>query len=1732
MSKSTTLIASIAFCIDIAVGLSAAFAQSDVTLDVTDIETMEFVTPDGTKAGEIAIEADGDLLINFTEGITKGSALFVFNQTLSATRYLEFTLSAAIGTTVELHLLEDSPRENWKIHETVTSLTEDRQSIHVPFDDLILWGSPANEAVDLGKIRVFKLVIETVPTGFLGVSSDLARRVRIADLTISSESTKIVSAVTAPAVEVSVDAKTPLDPLSRPWAGNTDFAPHFNILYEDLGIRWSRRSAFSINDWEIVRDMIRGVGDYDFTRIDKLYGSLPNDVEIMPWIPSIPFFLWQVKDPDIVISGQIDRPKYAFMPPSDYAAWRQVVKDFVKYHLDQGYPITGFSVLNEPNNKAFWAGTPQEALRFYAETAKAIKSVDPELKVAGLSFAGGLHPVTMGQFIEYCAKNDVPLDGLTWHRYLSGTSGDVFLSEARVARRLLALHSEFEKTELFVNEWGYGLPRPFQERGSRPIAAAALADAFKAMEVGGIKGSMYFKTVAQDNSRAYWGSGLFDPNGITARPTIYAFEFFNRLGSRRVDTNISEFSEWLGFDAMATVDANDGAQVAIWWHVPGTGAEQLTKDVSVSISLPRSGLHEYRIYRIDSANHNPNFGEGYEPASPVASGFVKGPDAQLTLAQELYGVTLITLAPVKAELGNESLLPIDSRQTYARWTYFRPADGADVEVNPPRISWPYFRDVVVDLPRQADQRFVLELSRSPGFDQAQVRVQDLEMNFYSWLPPLEAGRWYWRVGYTGDAGLTHWSAVRQFDINAETPVWDRHNIDSAVAQAVGHPRLLFDASSLPEIRELSNAHAQSAKFLEALTKVADSMLESRLFQSFPSHDCPPGSDPAAPGCQTDTDGWFSVVRKLAIMAFVHQITQDPKYEGVVSRFLTVAGFAPGGFTSPKSLNPENRKWGAHVAQYLAYFYDWYYTELSTDQRNVVLDSLEWRIDEAVNNLTLFETGRNGMRQINYLTLPAVGWSHEFQTLYPTLVAALAIHDDSPIAREALFNGLNYLIAVANPYGEDEAWNEGPGYGNSKMRYFLDALVPLTIALPDLSLEMHPALTSWSDFFRHITPVGSEHSAFGNRSHNEWDWTSTRVENMYRVAFLSQDAGAMANFEATVARREQEGWEPDYFSMLDSYVLPAYFPEPEPEQAPDNHRLFANEGWITMGAADPSDREGQGKTVSISLQARPRGAYGHSFGADNAFDLHAFGETVSVGGGTTTNGHGFPRHSMSHNTVLVGGHGQVHSSTADYNQLRDHGASLDLERPVRARVIAYQQGVTQEGIEYTYAATEASGAYPEAASLGSFIRHWVFVDNAYLVLYDELEQRPNAEPAAHQWLYHLPPDTQGEVTFDPSTFRFEYRVNDVEVAVQHFGDIDKLRFYNLFGERGQVNVAKCGLDPAQCEEDFRDEPALPANHIWITNDTPQSRATFLSVITPWPAGTPVPVIRALGDSLGVSVTSGQIETSVAFEAGTKADIVIDTHHVGRGGILESDALTGLWFDARLPGEGWFINQTTVGFTAYYFGFDAAGQPLWLLSDTFPGDVRGGWPQQLTMYSFAGGTFARPAPPETSIETWGRATFWFQDCENGRVLLTGEHGSKDVRLDRLAFTAGLRCDAGGALEPAGEFTGLWYDPSLDGEGYTLAVNRTSAILLYYGYDGNGDRLWLISDAFDARPENGTETKFDLLQNENGRFDRPVENLSLWGKGRIQWDNPRNATIALDGKDGKKTATLVKIDGPTAH
>ncbi len=155
--------------------------------------------------------------------------------------------------------------------------------------------------------------------------------------------------------------------------------------------------------------------------------------------------------------------KYHVRPPKDFAKWARICEHIVR-HYNEGWAngfkwnIQYWEIWNEPNQlgsaaSATWTGTMEQFFELYKVTSLHLRKCFGEtIKIGGPSMINWHGNGWKEHFLPFCAKEKLPLDFYSWHRYVTNPR---FLGrDARSAREFLDKHG-FTKTENHLNEWNY-----------------------------------------------------------------------------------------------------------------------------------------------------------------------------------------------------------------------------------------------------------------------------------------------------------------------------------------------------------------------------------------------------------------------------------------------------------------------------------------------------------------------------------------------------------------------------------------------------------------------------------------------------------------------------------------------------------------------------------------------------------------------------------------------------------------------------------------------------------------------------------------------------------------------------------------------------------------------------------------------------------------------------------------------------------------------------------------------------------------------------------------------------------------------------------------------------------------------------------------------------------------------------------------------------------------------------
>jgi hypothetical protein len=244
-----------------------------------------------------------------------------------------------------------------------------------------------------------------------------------------------------------------------------------------------------------------------------------------------------------------------------------------------------------------------------------------------------------------------------------------------------------------------------------------------------------------------------------------------------------------------------------------------------------------------------------------------------------------------------------------------------------------------------------------------------------------------------------------------------------------------------------------------------------------------------------------------------------------------------------------------------------------------------------------------------------------------------------------------------------------------------------------------------------------------------------------------------------------------------------------------------------------------------------------------------------------------------------------------------------------------------------------------------------------------------------------------------------------------------------------------------------------------------------------------------------------------------------------------AQSGSWFTPERSGEGFTLQVLEDGSAvALWFTYPPAGQPgtqAWIYADG--GRVEGDRIRFAQAVTTRGPRFGPGYDPtQLQMLPWGTLEFRFTACNEGEVSYAGPAGwgSGTRRVARLTHLAELECGGKRRLGPAGARTldglrgrsGSWFDPTHNGEGWTLEELPDGRALVYwFTYDAEGSQAWTVGEAAQAGDRLVVEQNLRPMGTRFGAgFDPAQVQRTAWGRLQIDFDGCNAGTARYESSD----------------
>lgn len=383
----------------------------------------------------------------------------------------------------------------------------------------------------------------------------------------------------SPSETVSIDAKAPATPLPHFWekmfgSGRAEltmrdsYRTDLREVKQITGFQYVRFHAILHDELGVYDEDANGNPIYNFSYIDQIYdGLLASGVKPFVEISFMPKKL-------------ASRPQdlHAFWykqnvsPPKDYAKWDALMTAFAQ-HLVERYGIDEvatwyFEVWNEPNID-FWTGRPAQPtyLELYDHTARALKAVNPKIRVGGPATA---QAAWVGDIIAHATQNNVPLDFLSTHVYGNDSAKDVFGDDRPIPPHQMVCAAVKKVHEQILASPQPKIPLIWSEfnatyANESPITDTIymgpwMADTIRQCDgLVDIMSYWTFSDVFEEQGPVkqpfYGGYGLIAAGGIP-KPAFDAFELLHQLGDERIASSNP--------DVLVTRRKDGALAIALW----------------------------------------------------------------------------------------------------------------------------------------------------------------------------------------------------------------------------------------------------------------------------------------------------------------------------------------------------------------------------------------------------------------------------------------------------------------------------------------------------------------------------------------------------------------------------------------------------------------------------------------------------------------------------------------------------------------------------------------------------------------------------------------------------------------------------------------------------------------------------------------------------------------------------------------------------------------------------------------------------------------------------------------------------------------------------------------------------------------------------------------------------------------------------------------------------------------
>ena len=419
-----------------------------------------------------------------------------------------------------------------------------------------------------------------------------------------------------------------------------DWQEQLRLTKKECGFEYIRMHGLLHDDMGVYFEDKAGNPIYSWQYIDQLYDFLLS-IDVKPFV-ELSFM------PKALASG--DKTcfwwKGNVTPPKSYDKWSAFIKALTQHFTDrygkEEVKTWYFEVWNEPNLKYFFSSTQEEYFKLYDCTARAVKSVSSDYRVGGPATAGN---AWIPELIEYCQKNNSPIDFCSTHDYAvtKGLVDDngfaqrfMIQNKKAITNNVMGSYNKIKKSampnlELHYTEWSTS-PSSEDNVHDAYHSAAFILDKLKGTENCANSMSYWvftdiFEEMGPRATPFHGGFGLLNYQSIK-KPAYFSYQFLNQLG--KIELQNADSSSWVCKNESGNI------QALIFDFTLSAQGDSISNQKYYIRNLPAKdkGLVKYELSNVPEGKYSMKITKvGYKSNDAYTTYFEMGRPKQLTKKQ-------------------------------------------------------------------------------------------------------------------------------------------------------------------------------------------------------------------------------------------------------------------------------------------------------------------------------------------------------------------------------------------------------------------------------------------------------------------------------------------------------------------------------------------------------------------------------------------------------------------------------------------------------------------------------------------------------------------------------------------------------------------------------------------------------------------------------------------------------------------------------------------------------------------------------------------------------------------------------------------------------------------------------------------------------------------------------------------------------------------------------------------